>query len=197
MGQESQTYWSCMSTRDDFALALKAELRATALTKVTVSRLAERVGVNRQTFYYHFADVYDLARWVFERDVAGHIMAHASYAEWARGYEQLLQYFHDHYEQVCAVLNSLSHQQREEFFLRQFREMMEAIVTELQGDLVLDEDDRAFIIDHYAATVLGHFLRWMAGNGQEDPAVLVGRLEKILRGAVPQSLERFARNQGQ
>lgn len=49
---------------------------------------------------------------------------------------------------------------------------MEAIVTELEGDLVLTPEDRQFVVDHYAATVLGHFLRWVSMRQKEDPGIL-------------------------
>lgn len=182
------------TTREALASALKLELRTKPLDRVTVSALTEQARVNRQTFYYHFADVYDLAEWVFEEEVAKHIMEHASYAEWANGYRELLQYFQDNFSLVKAVTDSLNHRQREAFFMGQFSSMMRAIVTELQGDLVLSEDDLQFIVNHYAATVLGHFLRWMSGGGREDPTVLVGKIERILRGSVRESLERFARS---
>lgn len=73
--------------------------------------------------------------------------------------------------------------------------MMRAIVAELEGDLILEEEDRQFIIDHFAGIVLGHFLRWLTLNGQEDPDILVPRIEKIMRGNVRTSLERFAKGQ--
>lgn len=181
------------STRELLGAALKDALRTTALDKVTVSRLSAAAGINRQTFYYHFSDVYDLAVWVFEVEVANHIMAHATYDQWADGYRTLLNYMRDNFDQMRAVLNSLGHKQRDIFFLEEFRAMMRAIVAELQGDLVLAEEDRQFIVDHFAVIVLGHFLRWLAMNGEEDPDVLVPRIEKIMHGNVRASLETFAK----
>lgn len=180
------------STRDLLGAALKQQLLSTPLDKVTVSGLTAAAGVNRQTFYYHFADVYELAAWVFDQEVAQHIMAHASYREWAQGYTTLLQYVQRNLDQVRAVMGSLSHRERERFFVDQFRRMMDAIVAELQGDLVLNPSDRQFVIDHYAATVLGHFLVWLAGGAKDDPVVLVANIQKILAGSVRESLERFA-----
>ena len=183
------------TTREQLGAALKEALSTAALDKVTVSKLSTAVGINRQSFYYHFADVYDLAVWVFEVEVANHIMAHANYDQWADGYRTLLNYMRENFDQTLAVLNSLGHKQRDAFFLEQFRAMMRAIVAELEGDLILEEEDRQFIIDHFAGIVLGHFLRWLTLNGQEDPDILVPRIEKIMRGNVRTSLERFAKGQ--
>lgn len=174
------------------AAALKRALATTPLAKVTVSGLAASAGVNRQTFYSHFSDVYDLARWVYTTDVANHIMAHASYAEWADGFSELLGYMKDHHDQAYAVIRSLKHDELERFFYRSLREMMQVIVGELEGDLRLSQGDRQFVIDHYTLAVLGHLLHWLATDMNENPYLLIERLEFILHGSVRESLERFA-----
>jgi probable dihydroxyacetone kinase regulator len=174
------------------AAALKQALRTTPLAKVTVSGLAASAGVNRQTFYAHFSDVYDLAAWVFTTEVASHIMAHASYAEWAEGFSELLGYMSDHRDQTYAVIRSLKHAELEAFFHRSLREMMRVIVGELEGGLTLRPADREFVIDHYTLVVLGHLLHWLATDMRENPFVLTERLEFVLHGSVRESLERFA-----
>lgn len=180
------------ATKELLARSLKEQLLTTRLNRVTVSGLTAHAGINRQTFYYHFADVYDLAAWVFEQEIANHIMEHASYDQWADGYRKLLRYMRANMEQTQAVMNSLSHRRRDTFFLGQFRLMMEAIVTELEGDIVLSTVDRQFIVDHYASIVHGHLLRWLLTEGQEDPDVLVTKIQKVLHGSVRDALQRLA-----
>ena len=47
-------------TKKALAASLKKLLEQKTLDKITVVDLAEDCGVNRQTFYYHFQDIYDL-----------------------------------------------------------------------------------------------------------------------------------------
>ena len=103
------------ATKELLARSLKEQLLTTRLNRVTVSGLTAHAGINRQTFYYHFADVYDLAAWVFEQEIANHIMEHASYDQWADGYRKLLRYMRANMEQTQAVMNSLSHRRRDTF----------------------------------------------------------------------------------
>lgn len=178
------------------AAALKQNLATTPLNKVTVSGLAATAGVNRQTFYAYFANVYELAFWVFTTDVADHIMAHAGYDEWADGFVELLEYLKDHRDQTYFVLRSLRHSEMERFFYRELRAMMRVIVAELDDGLEISQVDRDFVVDHYTLTVLGHLLHWLATDMREEPHVLVYNLEFILHGAVRESLERFATRTG-
>jgi hypothetical protein len=183
---------SAPRAKQALAAALKEALRSTPLSKVTVSGLTSSVGVNRQTFYLHFADIYDLAAWVFTSEIADHIMAHASYAEWADGCRQLLIYLKRNRDQTYAVIRSLRHAELERFLHQSLRAMMTVIVGELEGDLRLAPADRDFVIDHYTLAVVGHVMHWLATDMSEDPKALVDRIEFILRGSVRESLERFA-----
>lgn len=178
--------------RAALARALKEQLRTRSLDRITVSGLVSEAGLSRQGFYYHFGGVQDLAVWVFTSEVADHILAHASHAQWADGFARLLTYLRDHRDQTYAVLHSLTLEEFERFFFHELREMMRAIVSELEGDLVLRASDREFVIDHFALTVLGHLLHWIARDMAEDPARLVNNLLFVLEGSVRGTLERFA-----
>ena len=55
------------ATKQLLANALKKKLNQKTLDKITVTELAEDCGVNRQTFYYNFQDIYDLLDWTLEQ----------------------------------------------------------------------------------------------------------------------------------
>jgi len=179
-------------TRERLGNALKEELRTPPLTKVTVRRLTEIAGVTRQAFYYHFPDVMSLATWVFEREIVTHIMAHATYREWSDGFCELLVYMSEHREQTYAVVSSLSRSEIEEFFYRAFREMMRAIISELEGSAPLDPAQRDFIIDHFTLSVVAHLFHWLNRDMQADPYILTENIEVIMRGSVATALDRYS-----
>ncbi|MEJ5997726.1 TetR-like C-terminal domain-containing protein [Corynebacterium sp. H130] len=181
-----------MEAREALAAALKSELTTTELSRITVARLAARAGVTRQAFYYHFDDVYDAAAWLFQEEVARHILAHARYDAWAAGFEQLMTYMFTHRDQVQAILKSLTMPKTEVFFFKALREMMSAIVTELADGHCLQPVDRDFIIDHYTLAVVGHLMHWIATGMREDPAQLAHRVEYVMRGHVAESIERYS-----
>lgn len=167
-------------------------LETTRLSKISVSRLAIEAGVHRQTFYAHFTDVYDLAGWVFTSEVADRVLRHASHEEWADGLHDLLLYLQEHRAQLRSVVASLSLRNFEHFLYVELRTMMRAVALQLQGDLVLTDADRDFVIRHFTVAVVGHIMHWIADDMTEDPYRLVANLEFILRGSVRQAMERFA-----
>lgn len=50
--------------------AFKAEVEARSLRSVQIAKLIEKLGINRNTFYYHFPSKYDVALYAFRIDLA-------------------------------------------------------------------------------------------------------------------------------
>lgn len=76
--RDNEVVPSSLSTQQALGHALKQALLETPLNRVTVRQLTEAAGVTRQTFYYHFTDVYDLTVWLFEEEIAHRILSHAT-----------------------------------------------------------------------------------------------------------------------
>ncbi|MGE5632222.1 MAG: hypothetical protein ACM3TR_14160 [Caulobacteraceae bacterium] len=55
---------SCMAnsmiTKKALANSLKKLMKSLPLNKISVKNIVDDSGLNRQTFYYHFQDIYDL-----------------------------------------------------------------------------------------------------------------------------------------
>lgn len=56
-------------TKNALASSLKSLMRETPFEKIRVSHICDRLNMNRQSFYYHFQDKYELMNWIFDTDV--------------------------------------------------------------------------------------------------------------------------------
>ena len=50
------------------AASLKKFMAQKPLNKITIREIVEDCGVNRQTLYYHFEDIYALGKWMFDQE---------------------------------------------------------------------------------------------------------------------------------
>lgn len=57
-------------TRQLIADAFVAEVRETSLSRVRIADLIEQLGINRNTYYYHFSSKHETALWVFRHALA-------------------------------------------------------------------------------------------------------------------------------
>ena len=176
------------------AHALRDALQTVPLSKVTVSGLTRTAGVTRQAFYYHFSDIRDLTVWVFKREVADQIIAHATYEDWSDGLLAMFVWMQKHPEETRCVVSSLGMEDLLIFLHKQLHAVMESIVDQHSADLPVTEDDRVFVTDHFTLAVLGHISQWLAIGMSTDPYILTERIARVLDGQVRRSLEALAAN---
>ena len=65
---EKKCYVASQQTKWALAAALKKLMAQKPLEKITISELTDLCHIKRQNFYYHFEDIYDLMRWMFQNE---------------------------------------------------------------------------------------------------------------------------------
>ena len=73
-------------TKKALAETLKKLLSKNKLNKITIKEITEDCGVNRQTFYYHFKDIYDLLEWIYKNEEIQEIKAKTTYKNSQQGF---------------------------------------------------------------------------------------------------------------
>ena len=96
------------TTKESLGAALKQMLTVKPIDKITVKDLVEICGVNRQTFYYHFDDVYDLLEWVFEEDANRVLPSEVVYEHWRDDVMMFFKYLADNSVFALNIYNSNS-----------------------------------------------------------------------------------------
>ena len=71
-----------LSTKRALSQPLKRLLSTRTLDKITVKDIVEDCGVNRQTFYYYFRDLYDPLEWNFQDAAENLICIRKDQTDW-------------------------------------------------------------------------------------------------------------------
>ena len=79
-------------TKIAMAQSLKRMLLIKDLDKITISDITNDCGINRQTFYYHFKDIYDLLEWIFANEVVKKIEKETTIKNWQENFKYVLDY---------------------------------------------------------------------------------------------------------
>ena len=61
-------------TKAHIAKVLKVQMQHKPLDRITIAELSAAAHVNRNTFYYHFDDIYALLKWTLEADIGRKVM---------------------------------------------------------------------------------------------------------------------------
>ena len=92
-------------TKEIIAKTFTELLDEKPMSKITVKDIVERCGVNRNTFYYHFKDIYDVLEWIGCNDFKDQLQGqYDSMEKWACDLMEVLQRERSFYEKLANEL---------------------------------------------------------------------------------------------
>ena len=179
------------TTKESLGAALKQMLTVKPIDKITVKDLVEICGVNRQTFYYHFDDVYDLLEWVFEEDANRVLPSEVVYEHWR---DEVMMFFKNLADNSVFALNIYNSNSRI-YMLRYFKRRLQGcirsfaiIVSEGKN---IDRTDFEFVVEFYANGIVGLISQWLDLGMQLPKEITQDRFLKLLDNSVENMLARF------
>ena len=148
-----------MKTEYRFAEALKNMMSEVPLDSISVTSLCKKCHVNRQTFYYHFHDIYDLLTLVFLNEESPH-------AGEAKNVKELLKYIYAYYTKnkafIDATLSSAGKELFEEFLHNVCYKMFLQFVIKIPDSKRLHSNDRKAIARFYAEAYSHSIIYYLA-----------------------------------
>ena len=175
-------------TKNALAKSLRKLIKKEPLGRITVTAIAENCNMNRQTFYYHFHDVYELIGWIYSQEIEKIFGEDASYEQWRESLLELFTFIQKNKDFVSKTIRAVDNDYALKYILGTARSIVEAVLEKDEQAKELSKTDRKLIVDFYAAGLVGTILTWIDGGVKEEPASLTNRIEKLLSSDVPQAV---------
>lgn len=179
------------STKQALSETFKILLEARTIDKITVKDIVTKCGVNRQTFYYHFKDIYDLLEWVYTNEATKALGEKKTYETWQQGFKQIFQYIVNNKEFVLTTFNSVSREYLERYLYNEVYLLLIGVVEEKAKGIPVREKDKSFIADFYKYAFVGIVLDWIKSGMKEESDKIIERLNKLIYGNMEEALERY------
>ena len=133
-------------TKIAMAQSLKRMLLIKDLDKITISDITNDCGINRQTFYYHFKDIYDLLEWIFANEVVKKIEKETTIKNWQENFKYVLDYMLENKKFIIKTYNSLSRKTLLDFLFKQYNTIFIDIINDVSKNYnITKENDLANI----------------------------------------------------
>lgn len=178
-------------TKKALTNALKELMAGKPLNKITVQEITSLAGVNRQTFYYHFTDIYDQVKWMYQEEVLVLLTEHEGVLFWQDGLLQLFRYLEMNKEVCLCTLNSLGREHLKNFFYTDISCLIKKVIlsfAEELGEHEIDNDYVAFLTHFYTISLGGVMESWLLSEIDKDPEELIRFIDMTLtaqmRGAL-------------
>ena len=182
------------------AQSLKKLLSTRKLDKITVKDIAEDCGVNRQTFYYYFRDIYDLLEWNFCDATERLIRSGLDHGDWRSGVKAVTEYLQENRTLVWNAYHSISHESVSEFLKRTLRPHILSAVREEAKGLEWEpcQENVDFVADIFTLTAAGIVMEWIGTQRMEGTEERLNALFTAMDGSVSLMLRNLenAKNSG-
>ena len=163
--------------------------------KISVRDLVDECGISRNTFYYHYHDVYEVLEDIFEEETGKTIGTGDSWDLWKDGILQAVEFALNNRRAVYHVYHSLNREELERYLYRVVGSLAHEFVSRQAADLNANEMDIKLLSVFYKHGVVGIFLEWLDNNMREDPVRLIERMGFLMRGTIRRCLEKAVNEQ--
>lgn len=167
-------------TKKAISNSIKEIMKNKPLQKISVAEIVKKCGINRQTFYYHFKDKYDLVDWIYYNEVVSSIIQDKTFYQWSSVVLEVLktmkreQYF---YTNALSVTGQNAFQ---EYFFAVTKDLLSEFIDQLFENNKIEKEDKNFIAEFYAHGLVGVVVQWARKGMNEEPEKIVQRLSNFI-----------------
>ena len=144
--------------------------------RITVKDISSRAGINRQTFYYHFTDIYDLALSIFIDACEECIGEDDDLCSAMLGFYD---YFSARKRPFMNVLRSSQYGSLSIRLEPHLRKMVSFLLDGIDGSGRLSSDSRSMIIGYFTLSASSFICRWLT-SGMDISRESVSQLSRII-----------------
>lgn len=162
-----------------------------AIDKITVKDIVSECGFTRQTFYNHFADIYELAQYSTAITAKKILDKVSSYENWQQGFYDMMVVVQRNKIVVKNAYKTVYRELLEKYIYDIIYDYIYAIVEEEATGMNVKKEDKHFISHFYSVALIAIILEWFRTGMKDDPKVIVDKLSTLVQGNFILALKRF------
>ena len=189
---------SSLHTKKAFSASLKKLMQTKPLTRISVREIAEDCALNRQTFYYHFEDVYDLLHWTYSNEFLPFLQVSGSEPHWEDRLLHLFRWLDENRSFCLNTMDAVGREHLSETVRLQLHQRFKDIIIQMGSETVWGrptEEYADFLAEFYCQALSGILESWLRGHLPQTPEALVHHTRQMLDAQLQglQALEREVR----
>lgn len=162
------------------------------LDKITVKDIVLRCNINRNTFYYHYADIYAVLTEVLEMDLQRVIDEYNDTMSWEESCLSAARMALGNKRAAYHIYNSIRREDLERYMYGVAGSIMTRYVEHVSAGIPASEGDKRIIARFYQSALTEMVIQWIIGGMKEDPEAAIRRIGQLFDGNIVMSLKRSA-----
>ena len=176
-------------TKEMLAESLMKLLARRTLDKITIQDIVDDCGYNRQTFYYHFHDIYDLIDWIFAAQTQELIEKCRACGSLDVGVEAVIAYMRENRRLILNILRSVNGEKLLDNLYRSAQSIVLSALENHPGVQELSAEYREPVAEAFKYALAGLLIDWMRAGIPEDLVNKVHTMKAVYIGALEYALD--------
>lgn len=172
--------------------SLKKLMLQKPLNKISIREITDGCGVNRQTFYYHFEDIYDQVRWMYRQEALRLLDLREGVLIWQDALLQLFLYLQDNRELCLCTLHSLGHEHLRRFFQSDIYDIIHHVIDRMSDQAQAGAAEKDLLTHFYVSALTGMAESWLLGELSYTPEEMVAFADQLIQDHHTGAMARFA-----
>lgn len=164
--------------------SFRALLAVKPLDKITVRDIVEDCGLTRNTFYYHYEDIYDLLSDVLESEIERALSVPAGGASWETMLLDMLSFLTDSPQIGRHIFQSKCQDAMRVYLSKVISELSDRYIEQNVRDLDYSQQDRKLICDICCHALYGLLEEWLTGGSDSRARGELRRVAQLFEGTV-------------
>lgn len=177
-------------TREAIIRAFDQLLDEKPVNKITVKDIVGRCGINRNTFYYHFADIPALVEEIMEEMAEYLIHNHFQPGHPIECIRPVIQYASHNRNKVLHVYRYVSRETFLAYLNRVVLYLVQDYFSRIDAGSSRSVENVTALTQFYKCAIVGLVLDWLEGGMKDDIMALAQRLCDLLSGTGKLALNR-------
>lgn len=169
-------------TKKLIADGFKAVMEKKSFEKITILDITDHCGLNRQTFYYHFQDKYELLNWILHTEVIIPFTEDLTIDNWNDKLLGILYVIKDNGRFYANAFNTSHGDEFRRYLLEAITKVLLDVINQLADDRPINSEDKNFVAEFLSYGVLGSVIKWVRTGMKESPEATAAFLQELVNG---------------
>lgn len=160
--------------------------------KITVKELVDACGISRNTFYYHYHDIFEVMEDIFQCEIMREVEAEKRYGSLKEAFLMATEFAQKNRRAMLHLHQSTKRTFFEDYLMRVCDKFIAEYIYQQAEGLEVDEGDINLLTVFYKHGLIGILREWLDCGMQKGEEEVIERMAFILEGNVRTSLRRIS-----
>ena len=165
-------------------------LNKKTIHNVTVTELARKCDIERKTFYYHYENLTELVKEIFQEELSMVLEEFNETLSWEDSFILAAKFILDNKRAIKHLYQSDYREDVEKYVFSIAGEIMYKYVERASEDTDAKDVDKKLIAYFYQCALSSALIQWVATDMKTDPTIMTNRIGKLMDGNILMSLKR-------